>query len=364
VKFNIINQTKYPHFYKEGMKPAVFSELDHERMYTSWTFRTENVMLNKIPILNTHAPYTRTIKIGKFSDIAEKQQASKARPYHFILSFTHTFKNDNDRVFFAFYKPHSFTRMLSFNRRTESQLTKLKVEHTMIVNKLTRNKGPLPEKEKICNGTDEFVIEVNDIYYKRERLCLTLGHIPVDIITITSNQETDIEKTYIIITARVHAAETAGSFKVQGVINFLLSKNSFAIDLRNHHIFIIVPMLNPDGVILGNNRCSLAGYDLNRCWGAPNRRVQPSVYKLKSLLTNLCFIQKKKILVFCDLHGHSKLLNSFVYACHEESIGTLCSWTQVRLLPRLLAKKTHLVNYHQCSFRVESDKVIIFNVKI
>ena len=29
-------------------------------------------------------------------------------------------------------------------------------------------------------------------------------------------------------------------------------------------IFKIVPMLNPDGVIVGNYRCSLAGRDLNR----------------------------------------------------------------------------------------------------
>lgn len=28
-------------------------------------------------------------------------------------------------------------------------------------------------------------------------------------------------------------------------------------------------MVNPDGVILGNSRCNLAGYDLNRCWKNP-----------------------------------------------------------------------------------------------
>lgn len=29
-------------------------------------------------------------------------------------------------------------------------------------------------------------------------------------------------------------------------------------------------MMNPDGVILGNYRCSLAGFDLNRVWEAPS----------------------------------------------------------------------------------------------
>jgi murein tripeptide amidase MpaA len=30
-------------------------------------------------------------------------------------------------------------------------------------------------------------------------------------------------------------------------------------------------MLNPDGVINGNYRCSLAGADLNRRWKTPNK---------------------------------------------------------------------------------------------
>lgn len=25
-------------------------------------------------------------------------------------------------------------------------------------------------------------------------------------------------------------------------------------------------MVNPDGVIIGNSRCNMNGYDLNRCW--------------------------------------------------------------------------------------------------
>lgn len=40
--------------------------------------------------------------------------------------------------------------------------------------------------------------------------------------------------------------------------------------LREKFIFKIIPMLNPDGVIHGNYRCSLAGCDLNRRWKNPN----------------------------------------------------------------------------------------------
>ena len=202
-------------------------------------------------------------------------------------------------------------------------------------------------------------IRTKDILYRRETLGLSLGKLPVDLLLITSNTGEEKEKTYIVITGRVHAAETAGSYKMQGIIKFLISNNPVARALRKAHVFLIVPFLNPDGVVLGNNRCNLAGVDLNRCWGTPHRRTHPIIYKLKILLQSLITVKKKQILLYCDLHGHSKLLSSFVYACHQETLGTLCSWTQARLLPRLLAKKCHLINFHQCSFKVESDKVLI-----
>lgn len=37
-------------------------------------------------------------------------------------------------------------------------------------------------------------------------------------------------------------------------------------------------MVNVDGVIHGNNRCSLAGVDLNRKWKNPNPKLHPEVY--------------------------------------------------------------------------------------
>jgi len=49
---------------------------------------------------------------------------------------------------------------------------------------------------------------------------------------------------------------------MKGLIDYLVSSD--AIDLRNKIIFKIVPMLNPDGVILGNYRTGFAGFDLNR----------------------------------------------------------------------------------------------------
>lgn len=46
-------------------------------------------------------------------------------------------------------------------------------------------------------------------------------------------------------------------------------------------------MLNPDGVIVGNYRCSLGGQDLNRQWILPNTKFAPEIYAVKEVFSLL-----------------------------------------------------------------------------
>lgn len=57
---------------------------------------------------------------------------------------------------------------------------------------------------------------------------------------------------------------------MEGLIDFLTEDTYESNYLRENCVFKIFPMVNVDGVIHGNNRCSLAGVDLNRRWSAPN----------------------------------------------------------------------------------------------
>ncbi|TMS19882.1 Cytosolic carboxypeptidase 6 [Larimichthys crocea] len=66
------------------------------------------------------------------------------------------------------------------------------------------------------------------------------------------HQSPEKEKKLVFLTARVHPGESPASFICQGVIDFLVSQHPVAQILRDHVIFKIVPMLNPDGVYLGN----------------------------------------------------------------------------------------------------------------
>ena len=61
---------------------------------------------------------------------------------------------------------------------------------------------------------------------------------------------------------------------IQGLIDTLLNpkeeEKELVNNLKEYFEFYIIPMLNVDGVINGNYRCSLAACDLNRKWQKPS----------------------------------------------------------------------------------------------
>lgn len=57
--------------------------------------------------------------------------------------------------------------------------------------------------------------------------------------------------------------------------------------LRENFVFKIIPMLNPDGVFLGNNRCNLVGQDMNRCWNVSSEFSSPTILATKNMLKEI-----------------------------------------------------------------------------
>lgn len=78
-------------------------------------------------------------------------------------------------------------------------------------------------------------------------------------------------------------------------------------------------MLNPDGVIVGNNRCSLSGKDLNRQYRTVMRESYPSVWHTKLMIRRL--LEECGVAIYCDLHAHSRKHNIFAYGCESKRAG-------------------------------------------
>ena len=93
----------------------------------------------------------------------------------------------------------------------------------------------------------------------------------------------------------------------QGILDYLTGSSVDARILRDNFVFKIVPMLNPDGVIVGNYRCSLAGQDLNRLWDEPSRKMHPTIFFTKSMFRHL--LDDREVILFVDIHGHSRKKN-------------------------------------------------------
>ena len=109
------------------------------------------------------------------------------------------------------------------------------------------------------------------------------------MITITSkdkdpNSAKAKAKKGVFISARIHPGESNSSWVMRGVVEFLTSTSLEARALRENFVFRIVPMINVDGVINGNYRCSLSGQDLNRRWKNPSKIVHPVIFNIKKMM--------------------------------------------------------------------------------
>lgn len=122
---------------------------------------------------------------------------------------------------------------------------------------------------------------------KLRPLCNSLAGNTVYLLTITNPSQSAMAgaaKKAIILTARVHPGETNSSWVMRGFLDFILSDAPDAQLLRDLFIFKVVPMLNPDGVIVGNYRCSLAGRDLNRNYRTELKESFPCIWYTRAMI--------------------------------------------------------------------------------
>ena len=231
------------------------------------------------------------------------------------MSFSYKFLHDDDTVFFAYCFPYTYTDLMHDIYEIESD----------------------PARRAICS---------------RKTLCKTLAGNDCEVLTITEKGDFAAmqAKQAVIISARVHPGEVVGSWMMRGVMDFLTDvDNPEAKMLREKFIFKIIPMLNPDGVINGNYRCSLAGCDLNRRWKVPHKSLHPTIWATKRLIKDMHY--ERGLMLYCDLHGHSRKQNVFMYGCNNKVKPEEC-----RVFPLMLSKLSKFFHFGSCRFGVQKSK--------
>ena len=311
-KFNIINMQKGRSLYENGLRPLLYSEKRASSEGIGWRRVGSDVCYY------TNF-YPRPTKSGR-----------PTRTYH-TLTFTVTFPLANDTCYLAHCYPYTYSD-------------------------LQRDLRALSEDPQ----RGEFV--------NRQALCTTLAGNRCDVLTITNfGAEAPVgrelasafdrpgsarKKRAVVLSARVHPGETNASYIMHGLLLALTADNERASALRDEFVFVVVPMLNPDGVINGNYRCSLAGCDLNRLWDAPHKHIAPPIYALKTLMRELK--RTTELTLFCDFHGHSRKENAFIYGCHNNKDPN--KKFHERLFPRLLSMECVPFSFDDCTFKMQESK--------
>jgi cytosolic carboxypeptidase protein 2/3 len=158
-------------------------------------------------------------------------------------------------------------------------------------------------------------------------------------------------KAVVVVMARQHPGESVGSWLMEGFLSKLKNTESSIC-------WLIVPMVNIDGVLLGNNRTGLLGYDFNRNWNAdedPNREhLFPEIAGITRFFKRCRRQKHKQTKLFLDLHGHSSEPNVFSYGPPLPKLSEY--YENSRLFPFLMSRRNPSFKLGQCGYELENAK--------
>lgn len=89
--------------------------------------------------------------------------------------------------------------------------------------------------------------------------------LPLTLLTLSDDRVATPQQT-VWIHARSHPAETGPSYLLEGLVRSVLADDDWGRALRERYVFQIVPMHNPDGVVLGNYRTNATSVNLENQW--------------------------------------------------------------------------------------------------
>lgn len=299
--FWIRNFYKKKSLYNDGMMPVGFSMKDSKQ---GWKRCGEDISYYK-----------------------GEHRRSDDKGFLYCLCFKLTFDHAEDTVYLANFYPYTYTNLQRHLHELQSD----------------------PQRQKT---------------FRRRKLCHSLAGNSIDMLTVTnpvSKPEEMKPRRKVVISARVHPGEVNASWMMKGVLEFLTADTEEANELRNTYIFMLIPMLNPDGVINGNYRTSLVGRDLNRQWLKPKQSTMPAVFHTKKLLVRLVKEATQNntasVAFYIDLHGHSRAKGVFTYGCPPKKEDQ----TQMEVLksvglPWLVSQKNKDFSFGACTYNLSKSK--------
>lgn len=322
ISFNICNMRKPDKLYTLGMKPCIWSCKAKELENVDWQRSGSSISYTQ----NSNLSYT--------------------------LKFTYNFKYASDTVFFAYCIPYTYSELNFYLSQLKSQYKQILRVNTLCFTNGAKEFKVITITESIRDYLD-FDVEAKEIKEASRNLGKFKQPRPGALSRV---DEKHANKKAVVLMARVHPGETVSSFMMQGAIDFLTSSHRNAAFLRKKFVFKIVPMLNPDGVCVGNYRCCLNGSDLNRKWKRPHKRTYPTIFYTKAMI--FATAARHEVKMVCDFHGHTKKKSVFMYGCSvkPDSYDDIRNNLLTRIAPYYMYTHNRAFSFKSSHFRLEKYK--------
>lgn len=107
-------------------------------------------------------------------------------------------------------------------------------------------------------------------------------------------------KDIIVLITRQHPPEVTGYLAFQSFLTEILEKSKLSEQFLNKYYILAFPIMNPDGVDMGNWRHNAGGVDLNRDWGVYN---QPEIKQVVGYINKTLKKNKAKLILGLDFHS-------------------------------------------------------------
>jgi hypothetical protein len=279
------------------------------------------------------------------------------------LFFEHGIDQANDKIYFAFTYPYTYTML-------QNELEEVEAQH---VNDLADKESIFYQRELITRSLDGrrvdlITISSPDGASENEREPLLSGLFP-ETKRVGDRPPVFREKEVVFVSARVHPGEVPAQHTFKGIFNLLMDPNDLrAKELRARYVFKLMPMLNPDGVLLafgycwfvccrflrlicctgvyrGHFRMDQLGQNLNRYYINSDAMLQPSVFAAKSLTDY--YAAQNKLSVYLDFHAHASKRGCFIYGNVLDSAE---DQIQNQLYCKLIALNSAHFDYEGCLF--------------
>lgn len=140
---------------------------------------------------------------------------------------------------------------------------------------------------------------------------------PIHIAKIGSQHEV------VVLIGRQHPPEVTGAYAMRSFVDTVMSDSELARAFRDRFSIVVIPLINPDGVVAGHWRHNMNGVDLNRDWGPFTQPETQSVAKLLATMDEMGISPK----LMLDFHStRSSLFYTQMPGDFDEPVDFATTW--------------------------------------